>query len=181
MSRIGKKPIKIPEGVDVKIEKNTVNVKGPKGELSLIVRPEIQSEINDAEIVVSPKKETKKTRAFWGLTRSLISNMIEGVTSGYEVRLKIEGVGYKAVIEGDSLVLQLGFSHPVKVNPSQGVVFQVEKNVIIVSGFDKQLVTRIAAGIRRIKPPEPYKGKGIRYENEIVKRKVGKKAVGSEG
>lgn len=179
MSRIGKKVIEIPSEVEVAINRNSISVKGPKGELNADIRPEISVEINNSEIKTFPKKETNRTKAFWGLTRTLISNMIVGVTSGYEVKLKIEGVGYRANLEGDSLVFQLGFSHPVKINPPKGVVFNIERNIVSVSGIDKQLVSQTAANIRKIKPPEPYKGKGIRYENEIVKRKVGKKVIGS--
>jgi large subunit ribosomal protein L6 len=179
MSRIGKKPIKIISGVNVRVESNRIFVRGPKGELERDIRPEISIEVNDEEIIVKPFKETKRTKSFWGLSRTLISNMIEGVVNGYETKLQIEGIGYRANLEGNDLNLQLGFSHPVKVSPTKGVFFSVEKNIISVSGIDKEAVTQMAAKIRKIKPPEPYKGKGIRYQGEIVKKKIGKKAASS--
>jgi len=181
MSRIGKKSIQIPEGVEVKIEGNAVSVKGPKGELQREVRPEIKVAIEGKEILVSPSKETKRTNAFWGLTRTLIFNMIEGVKDGYEKKLEIQGVGYKANLEGEELVLQVGFSHLVKIEKIEGISFSVDKNIITVSGIDKQLVGQVSAKIRAVKPPEPYKGKGIRYQGEYVRRKTGKKVAGAEG
>ena len=202
MSRIGKKPIEIPKDVEVKIEDDTVTVKGPKGELQKKIRPEIRVEINpvrdsenrekskkerisngvkENEILVSPERETKKTNAFWGLTRTLVSNMVKGVTEGYEKKLEIQGVGYKANLEGEDLVLRVGFSHPVKIDKVEGIEFSVEKSIITVSGINKELVGQIAAKIRKIRPPEPYKGKGIRYVGEEVRRKPGKKVVTAEG
>ncbi len=181
MSRIGKQPIIIPKEAAVKIENGIISVKGPKGELSYKMRPEIKAEIKDGSIVVYPILETKKTSAFWGLTRALISNMVKGVTQGYEKRLEIEGIGFKAIVEGKDLVLSLGFTHPVFVKAPEGAQFKVEKNVIVVSGFDKELVGKTAAHIRSLKKPEPYKGKGIRYQGEVVRRKAGKKAVAAGG
>ena len=180
MSRIGKKQIEIPKGVEVKIEDGKVIVKGPKGELSQEIRPELGIEIKEKEIFVSPKIETKKTNAFWGLTRTLIANMVKGVVEGYEKKLELQGLGYKVNLEGEGLVLQVGFSHSVKVAAISGIKFSVEKNIITVSGIDKGLVGQIAAKIKKIRPPEPYKGKGIRYVGEIVRRKVGKKATTTE-
>ncbi|MFC1663810.1 50S ribosomal protein L6 [Patescibacteria group bacterium] len=177
MSRIGRKPIKIPEGVQVKIEGQKILIKGPKGELQKEIRPEIGVETKSGEIVVSPKKETKKTKAFWGLTRALVFNMIEGVSKGYEKKLQIEGIGFKANLEGDNLVLEVGFSHSVKIKMPEGIKFLVEKNIITVSGINKELVGQTTAKIRKVKPPEPYKGKGIRYLGEIVRKKIGKKAA----
>ena len=177
MSRIGKKPINIPSDVEIKIEDGKVTVKGPKGELSREVRPEINIEINDKDIIVSPKDESKKTRAFWGLTRALIANMVEGVMNGYEKKLMIKGLGYKAVMEGTDLVLSVGFSHTVKIKEMNEVKVEVKGNTIIVSGIDKELVGLRAAQIRKVKPPEPYKGKGIRYIDEEVKRKAGKRVA----
>lgn len=177
MSRIGKKPIEIPQGVEVKIESQKVIVKGPKGELQKEVRPEIKVETKNGKILITPQKETKKTPAFWGLIRTLIFNMIKGVTEGYEKKLEIQGVGYRASLEGEDLVLQIGFSHPVKIKKIEGIKFSIEKNIITVSGIDKELVGQIAAKIRRVRPPEPYKGKGIRYLGEEVRRKAGKKVV----
>lgn len=181
MSRIGKQPIIIPKEAAAKLENGTISVKGPKGELFYKTRPEIKAEIKDGSIVVSPVLETKKTSAFWGLTRALINNMVKGVTQGYEKRLEIEGIGFKAAVEGKNLVLSLGFTHPVKVEAPDGIQFKVEKNVIVVSGFDKDLVGRTAARVRSLKKPEPYKGKGIRYQGEVIRRKAGKKAVASGG
>jgi len=177
MSRVGKKPIEIPEDVEVKVEGNKVTIKGPKGELQKEVRPEVKVEIKKGKVLVTPQKETKKTDAFWGLTRALLFNMIKGVTEGYEKKLQIEGVGYRASLEEEGLVLQVGFSHPVKIKKPEGVNFLVEKNIITVSGIDKELVGQIAAKIRKVRPPEPYKGKGIRYVGEEVRRKAGKKVV----
>ncbi len=177
MSRVGKKPISIPENVEVKVEGGRVTVKGSKGELSREIRPEIKVEVKDGEIIVSPQKETKKTQAFWGLTRALIANMVKGVTEGFEKKLEIQGIGFKASLEGEDLVLNVGFSHSVKIKALEGINFSVEKNIITVSGIDIEKVSQTAAKIRKIKPPEPYKGKGIRYLGEQVRRKLGKKAV----
>ena len=177
MSRVGKKPILIPENVEVKIEGQKVIIKGPKGELSREIRPEIKVEVKGNQIFVFPKEETKKTKAFWGLTRTLLANMIKGVTEGYEKKLEIEGLGFKALVEGEDLKLLVGFTHPVAIKAPQDIKFSVEKNVITVSGIDKEKVGLVAATIRKVKPPEPYKGKGIRYQGEIVRRKVGKKVV----
>ncbi len=179
MSRIGKQPILIPEGVEVKIEDRIVVIKGPKGELSQEYCPEIIVETDNNNIIVAVRKETKRSKALWGLTRTLLANNIGGVINGYKKKLSMIGLGYKAHVEGEDLILQVGFSHPVEIKKIAGIVFEVEKNVISVSGIDKAKVGQVAAKIRKIKPPEPYKGKGIRYENEEVKIKVGKKAVGS--
>ncbi len=181
MSRIGKKPIEIPDNVEIKIDGNKISVKGPKGELQKDVRSEIKIEIKNDKIFVSPQKETKRTRAFWGLFRTLIFNMVKGVTDGYEKKLEIHGVGYKANLEGENLVLLVGFSHPVKIDKVEGIKFLVEKSIITVSGIDKELVGQIAAKIRKVRPPEPYKGKGIRYLGEEVRRKAGKKVATTEG
>jgi len=179
MSRIGKKPIQIPEGVQVRIEDNEVFVKGPKGELSLKIQPGFKVEIKDQQISLSPTEITKKTKALWGLQRSLLYNMVEGVVKGYEKKLQLEGVGFRAEIKNNDLVLNVGFSHPVLVKKPEGIDFSVEKNIITVSGIDKQKVGEVAAKIRKIRPPEPYKGKGIRYVGEQVRKKLGKKAVAS--
>jgi len=181
MSRVGKKPILIPENVEIKIEGQKIIVKGPKGELQREIRPEIKLEVEKDKILVIPQKKTKGTKAFWGLTRALVFNMIKGVAEGYEKKLQLEGVGYKANLEGEELVLQVGFSHPVKIEKPEGVTFSVEKNIITVSGINKELVGQIAAKIRKVRPPEPYKGKGIRYVGEEVRRKAGKKVVSAEG
>jgi len=177
MSRIGKKPIEIPRGVEVKIDGQQVLIKGSKGELSLEVRPEIRVEVKTGQIFVTPQFETKKTRAFWGLTRALLQNIVKGVSHGYEKKLEIEGLGYRANLDGQDLVLNIGFTRPVKIKAPQSIKFSVDKNTITVSGIDKGLVGEVAAKIRRVRPPEPYKGKGIKYAGEQIRRKVGKKAV----
>ena len=181
MSRIGKKPIEIPSGVSVQIEGRRVQVTGPKGELSREFRPEIAVEQKDGSLVVSPMQDSRLAKSLWGLTRTLISNMIQGVSQGYEKRLEIEGVGYRAAAERNSLVLDVGFSYPVKLEAPEHTSVAVDKNVIIVSGIDKEQVGRFAATIRKVRPPEPYKGKGIRYEGEVIRRKLGKKAAVAAG
>lgn len=179
MSRIGKKPIQIPQGVTVSITDGRISVKGPKGELLRTMHPDIVAEVNGGQILISVKRHTKQTPALWGLFRSLITNMVEGVTHGFGKKLEFEGVGYRANVEGDALLLQLGFSHPVRLPAPPGIKFSIEKNTITVTGIDKELVGDMAARIRSLKPVEPYKGKGIRYKGEVVKRKAGKKAVAS--
>jgi large subunit ribosomal protein L6 len=181
MSRIGKKPIEIPKGIEVKIEGDLVKIKGPKGELSRRIRPEIKVEIKEEKIFVSPQIETKKTKAFWGLTRTLLANNVKGVIEGYEKKLQIEGLGYKAEIEGENLILRAGFSHPVKIKAPSEIKFSVDKNIITISGINKELVGQVAAKIRKVRPPEPYKGKGIRYLGETVKLKPGKKVATTAG
>ncbi len=177
MSRIGKKPILIPQGIEVSIDENKVSVKGPKGELTKIFRPEIVIEEKDNSISVYPKVENKKNKAFWGLTRALLFNMIQGVSQGFEKKLQIEGVGYRAEVQGKEVILRMGFSHLVNFNIPEGIEVSVERNIITIKGIDKELVGLVAAKIRAIRPPEPYKGKGIRYVGENVRRKAGKKAV----
>lgn len=187
MSRIGKKPIIIPKSVEVKIDKGEIVVKGNKGELSQIIPSQFELSLSVSsenslvkELVIAPKKKSKNSSALWGLYRSLIFNMVQGVDEGFEKKLEIHGVGYRAAVEGKTLVLSLGLSHPVKIEALKNIEFKVDKNVIIVSGIDKQLVGQMAAKIRDQKKPEPYKGKGIKYEDEIIRRKAGKKAVASE-
>ncbi len=180
MSRIGKKPIEIPEGVKTEISDKEIKVSGPKGELKQVIHREIKVEVKDGKILVAPKTElSKKGRGLWGLYRALIANMVTGVSKGFEKKLEIEGVGFKANVEGSNLILNLGFTNPVKIEKIDGVNFAVEKNVITVSGADKERVGHIAALIRIQKKAEPYKGKGIRYQGEIVRRKEGKKVVAS--
>jgi len=181
MSRIGKKPIQIPEGVEVKIEDNLISIKGPKGELSREIRPEVKVEVKEKEISVLPQKETKITKAIFGLTRAFIFNMVKGVTSGFEKKLEIQGIGFNASVQGEELILNVGFSHPVKIKIPQDLNISVEKNIITVSGTNKELVGQTASFIRKARPAEPYKGKGIRYLGEIIKRKVGKKVVTTAG
>jgi len=161
----------------VKVDGQKITVKGPKGELKREIRPEIKIEIQEGKILLSPQKETKKTTAFWGLFRMLVFNMIKGVVDGYEKKLQIEGIGYKANVEGDSLVLQVGFSHAVKIKQPEGIKFSVEKNIISISGIAKELVGETAAKIRAIRKTEPYKGTGIKYVGEVVRRKEGKRVV----
>jgi len=177
MSRIGKKTILIPKGVNIDINGDLIKVKGPKGEENRVLRPEIGVEISESELKVFVKRETKKSSAYWGLSRTLIANMIIGVTVGFEKKLEFEGIGFKVQLQGKDLVLNVGFSHPVTFNAPAGIEFKVEKKVITVFGINKELVGETAAKIRAIKKPEPYKGKGIRYQGEVIIRKAGKKAA----
>jgi large subunit ribosomal protein L6 len=177
MSRIGKKPIELPTSVNVAISPGRVQVNGPLGELSQVVPSRMQIEQRDGEIVVTRPTERGEDRALHGLTRTLVANMVEGVTKGFEKKLEIQGVGYRATLRGESLELSVGYSHPVLIEPRQGVSFEVPvPTQVLVKGIDKQAVGQIAAEIRKVRPPEPYKGKGIRYEGEYVRRKVGKRA-----
>jgi large subunit ribosomal protein L6 len=177
MSRIGKKPIPIPSGVEVEISPGSVAVKGPKGRLAERINPEITVVQEDGAVTVSRPTDRADHRALHGLTRSLVANMVTGVTDGYERRLEIQGVGYRAAMRGSDLEMQLGFSHPVAVKAPEGISFEVpQPTQIVVRGISKQQVGEIAAQIRKWRPPEPYKGKGIRYEGEQVQRKVGKRA-----
>lgn len=181
MSRLGKLPIKLSEGTQAKIENGFIIVKGPKGELKQELHKLVKVEIKEKEVIVSvTDPKNKKERAFWGLYRSLISNMAEGVNNGYEKKLEINGVGFKALISGKKLTLNVGYSHPVEYNLQEGITAQVEGNVITISGIDKQLVGETAAQIRKIKKPEPYKGKGIKYIDEVIRRKAGKTATKGE-
>ena len=177
MSRIGRKPIEIPGSVNVGLSAGRVQVNGPLGELSQQVPARMKIEQRDGEIVVTRPTERGEDRALHGLTRSLIANMVEGVTKGFEKRLELQGVGYRASLQGTDLRLDVGYSHPVVIKPRQGITFEVPAPTqIVVKGVDKQQVGQTAAEIRRVRPPEPYKGKGIRYEGEYVRRKVGKRA-----
>ena len=177
MSRIGKQPIELPAGVNVAISPGRVQVNGPLGELSQNVPQRMQIEQDDGTIVVKRPTERGDDRALHGLTRSLVANMVEGVTKGFEKRLELQGVGYRASLRGTDLELNVGFSHPVVIRPPQGISFEVpEATSVLVKGIDKQRVGEIAAQVRKVRPPEPYKGKGIRYEGEYVRRKVGKRA-----
>jgi large subunit ribosomal protein L6 len=177
MSRIGRKPIPVPETVTVTIEPELVRVHGPRGELSERVHRDITVAQEDAELLVTRPTDRGEHRALHGLTRSLVANMVEGVTSGFEKRLEIQGVGYRAALRGNDLELALGYSHPVSVKAPDGIEFEVPVPTrIVVKGNSKQAVGEIAAIIRKQRPPEPYKGKGIRYEGEYVARKVGKRA-----
>jgi large subunit ribosomal protein L6 len=177
MSRIGKQPIAIPEGVTVDVEPGRVAVKGPKGELSERVNRDMGVKLDDGVLTVSRPTDRGQHRALHGLTRSLVANMVEGVTNGFERQLEIQGVGYRARLQGRNLELSVGYSHTVAVEAPEGIEFEVpQPTQITVRGIDKQLVGEMAARIRRVRPPEPYKGKGIRYAGEQVRRKVGKRA-----
>jgi large subunit ribosomal protein L6 len=177
MSRIGKKPIPVPDGVTVAIDPGSVSVKGPKGELSQTVDRDMKVALDDGTLTVERPTDRGPHRALHGLTRSLLANMVEGVTNGYEKRLEIQGVGYRARLQGKALELSVGYSHPVSMPAPDGIEFEVpQQTEVIVRGIDKQLVGETAARIRRVRPPEPYKGKGIRYAGEHVRRKVGKRA-----
>ncbi len=176
MSRIGKKPIAIPAGVTLSLDGQTVSVKGPTGELSWTVVEEIVMKHEAGELTLAPRDESTRARSMWGLSRTLVFNMVFGVTHGYEQNLELVGVGYRATMKGASLGMQLGFSHEVDIPPPPGISFTVGKPTEIkISGIDKQLVGETAARIRKIRPPEPYKGKGVRYGGEKVRRKEGKK------
>ena len=178
MSRIGKKVITMPDGVEAKYQNKLLQVKGPKGSLDLTVCDEIDLEIKDKEISVSKSRNSKKAPALWGLTRSLVSNIITGVTEGYEKKLELQGVGFRMSVQGKKINLALGFSHPVEVIVPEGVEAKIgETNVLVISGIDKQEIGQFAADIRALKKAEPYKGKGFRYVGEYVRRKVGKKAA----
>ena len=177
MSRIGKKPIDIPQKVTVDIGKNnTVTVKGPKGELTRTFSPDMTIEMKDGQVVVTRPTDLRHHRALHGLTRALLANMVTGVSEGYVKEMEMVGVGYRAVMKGNALDLSLGFSHPIVIEPPEGISFEVEKGgrSFRVMGIDKEMVGEVAAEIRRLRPPEPYKGKGIRYRGEIVRRKAGK-------
>ena len=177
MSRIGRKPIAVPDGVTVEIRPGSVAVRGPKGELSERVSPEMAVSQEDGRVVVTRPTDRGDHRALHGLTRTLVANMVTGVTQGFEKRLEIQGVGYRAALRGRDLEMQLGFSHPVTVKAPDEITFEVpQPTQIVVSGISKQRVGEIAAQIRKWRPPEPYKGKGIRYQGEHVIRKVGKRA-----
>jgi large subunit ribosomal protein L6 len=177
MSRIGRKPIPVPESVTVELAPGRVAVKGPKGELAQSLSAEMKVEQADGTVTVERPTNRGEHRALHGLTRSLIANMVEGVTEGFEKRLEIQGVGYRAQLKGKNLEMALGYSHPVLIEPPEGIEFEVpQQTEITVRGIDKQLVGQVAADIRKRRPPEPYKGKGIRYRDEHVMRKVGKRA-----
>jgi len=177
VSRIGKQPIPVPSGVDVKIDGSTVTVKGPKGELTQTFTDLLTIELQEGELVVTRPDDSRTARSLHGLTRTLLSNMVTGVSDGFSKNLEIVGVGYRAILKGSDLELQLGFSHPVVVSAEPGITFEVPvPTKITVRGIDKQQVGQVAADIRKWRKPEPYKGKGVRYEGEYVRRKLGKAA-----
>jgi large subunit ribosomal protein L6 len=181
MSRVGKKPVALPAGVSAELKENTLKIKGAKGELVLDVHPKVQLKVEGQEIIVSvAKPDNKQERALWGLFRALVQNMVTGVTTGFTKVLEVNGVGYKAAVAGAKLNMSLGYSHPVDMDIPAGLEVKVEKNTITITGADRQLVGQFAAVIRQKRPPEPYKGKGIKYSDETIRRKAGKvvKAVG---
>ena len=176
MSRIGKKPVPLPAGVVASIDGKLVKVKGPKGELSVTLVEEVDASIDEHGITVTPRKEMDRAAQMWGLSRTLVSNLVQGVTEGFTSKLEILGVGYRAAVQGKTLQLQLGFSHDVNYPIPEGITIAAEKPTLLtISGINKQLVGQVAAEIRSWRPPEPYKGKGVRYEGEYVRRKEGKK------
>lgn len=180
MSRIGKKPVEIPAGVEVKIDGNTVTVKGPKGTLTRTVHPNITVAVEGNEIIVTRPNDEKENRALHGLTRSLIHNMVEGVTNGFSKTLQVNGVGYRVAKQGKTLVMNLGYSHQVNVDETEDIKIDApDANTIVISGIDKQKVGQFAAEVREKRPPEPYKGKGIKYADEVIRRKEGKAGKGS--
>jgi len=177
MSRIGRKPVPVPAGVDITVEPGRVSVKGPRGQLEQVVSHDMSITQDGDTLTVTRPTDRGPHRALHGLTRTLVANMVEGVTNGFEKRLEIQGVGYRAALSGTNLELQVGYSHSVRIVPREGISFEVPiPTQVIVRGIDKQSVGQVAADIRRLRPPEPYKGKGIRYAGEIVRRKVGKRA-----
>ncbi len=178
MSKIGKKPISLPSGVDVTVSEGFISVKGPKGTMKKPLPQDVEISIEGNEIKVRPLVgASKDSKVYWGLTRALLQNMITGVTAGFEKVLEFQGVGYKAAVKGNNLELGLGFSHPVTVQGTEGVTFVTDKSSIKIQGMDKELIGKIAANIRTYRLPEPYKGSGIRYQGEVIKRKAGKKAA----
>ncbi|MDO8742991.1 MAG: 50S ribosomal protein L6 [Candidatus Azambacteria bacterium] len=181
MSKIGKKPIEISEGVTITVEEQTVKVKGPKGELLFRIPKEVELKLNGKQLLVLPVGKSKKTPALWGTVRAVVANMVTGVEKGFEKKLEIEGVGFKVQMKDNDLVLNLGFSHQVFFKSPEGIKIGVEKNTITVSGISLELVGQTAANIRALKKPEPYKGKGIHYVGEVIRRKAGKKVAGATG
>lgn len=177
MSRIGKKGIVIPPNTEVKLEESFVLVKGPLGELKLNLHPKLSAQLQENQVVFSPKEENIESRALWGTYTSHLSNMVKGVNKPFDKKLLLEGIGYRAELKGDKLQFALGFSHPVLIDIPTGIKVTIEKNLITVSGIDKEMVGSFTAHLRDLKKPEPYKGKGIRYEKEVIKIKQGKKNV----
>ena len=176
MSRIGKKPVKVPSGVTATVSGQQVSVKGPKGELAFLVNDEVDVKMEDGGIVVAPRDQSKRARSAWGMSRTMVSNLMTGVTSGFERRLEINGVGYRAAVQGKDLQLSLGYSHEVKYPIPAGIKIECPKPTeIVITGSDKQRVGQVAAEIREYRPPEPYKGKGVKYADEHIFRKEGKK------
>ncbi|MFQ5602863.1 MAG: 50S ribosomal protein L6 [bacterium] len=178
MSRVGKKPIDIPQGVEIKIKKHRVKIQGPKGSLSREIHPDIKMKVEDNQLIVARPNDSKQFKSLHGLYRSLLTNMVQGVSTGFEKKLEIVGVGYRSEMKNNKLVLQLGYSHPIVFSPPEGISIVVDGNTnITIGGIDKELVGKVAAKIRSFRPPEPYKGKGIKYVDEYIRRKAGKAAA----
>lgn len=176
MSKIGKQPVKLVEGVTAEVSGHELKVTGPKGSLSLVIPGSTEVEIKAGEILVTSKKENKQAKSNFGTIRSLIANMVDGVSKGWSKQLELVGTGYRAEVQGKDLLLTVGFSHPVKIEAPEGIAFKVEKTIVTVEGMSKESVGQVAANIRGVRPPEPYKGKGIKYIDEIIRRKAGKAA-----
>lgn len=181
MSKIGRKPIVLPAGVEVKINGQQLSVKGSKGELKRTLHPGITAKVDQGKIILSADAKQEQATVLWGLERSLIANLVTGVSQGYEKKLELTGVGFRVAIQGKKLTLSLGFSHPVEVLVPEGIEAKVVKNVLILTSIKKELLGQFAAEVRGLKPPEPYKGKGIKYAGEHIRRKEGKKAAATEG
>ncbi|MEK7642849.1 MAG: 50S ribosomal protein L6 [Patescibacteria group bacterium] len=179
MSRVGAQPITLPTGVTIEVTSGKIEVKGPKGSLSLAIHPDVRIDVAGSEVTIVLNRTSRQAKKLWGTFRALVANMVIGVVSGYEKKLELEGVGYRVELKGKDLQFALGFSHPVFFSAPEGITFVVEKNTVTISGISKDLVGRTAAKIRALKKPEPYKGKGIRYQGEVIRRKAGKKATGS--
>ena len=177
MSKIGKKPVSLPSGVTVEVSGGKILVKGPKGELERNIPRKISAEVSDGIVTISRKDDTKPSLSLHGTIRSLVANMVKGVSEGFEKSLELVGTGFRAEVSGLSIILTVGYSHPVKIEVPVGIALKVEKSIITVSGIDKEVVGQVAANIRAVRPPEPYKGKGIKYVEEIVRRKPGKAAA----
>lgn len=180
MSRIGRLPVVIPSGVEVNLQGTFVRVKGPKGELQRTFPPRVSITLEDGKLMITRRSDAPEDRALHGTTRAVLANMVQGVSAGFEKRLQLEGVGYRAEMDGQTLVLYVGYSHPMRVTPPADITFAVEKNEVIVRGIDKEKVGQVAADIRSIRPPEPYHGKGIRYAGEQIRRKAGKSGKGGK-
>ncbi len=183
MSRIGKLPVELPQGVTAEISGRTIKISGPKGNLSYEFPRQITVEVKENEVLVALKNITKQGSAHFGTTRALIANMVKGVSEGWSKQMELVGTGYRAEVQGKTLVLTVGYSHPVKIEAPEGINFKVEKSIVTIEGIDRELVGQIAANIRFVRPPEPYKGKGIKYIDEVIRRKAGKaaKTVGGAG
>lgn len=176
MSRTGKKPVAVPESVSVTLDGQAVAVKGPKGELSAVLVEEVSAKLEDGEIRIDPRDQSKRSRSMWGMSRTVVANLVEGVSDGFTRRLEISGVGYRAAVQGQELQLQLGYSHDVRYPIPEGITIETPRPTeVVISGIDKQRVGQVAAEIRGFRPPEPYKGKGVKYADEYVFRKEGKK------